>query len=71
MRIDDRSGLPGAELAELTAQIGAFATLAEVLRWGFAAEPPRLIDEVVVQDEYTQDVVLPWKPGRWLVFDST
>jgi hypothetical protein len=46
-------------------------TLEEVVRWGLAQKPPRLIQSVVTQDEYTNDVVLPAADGVVLVYDAT
>jgi hypothetical protein len=46
-------------------------TLEQVIRWGLQHTPPLVIAEVLVQDEYTHDVILPWTQARWLVFDST
>ena len=46
-------------------------TLEEVVRWSLAATPPRLIQSVVVQDEYTHDVVVPGGSGLYLVYDTT
>lgn len=46
-------------------------TLEEVVRWGLAQRPPRLIQGVVTQDEYTQDVILPVAEGVYLVYDTT
>ena len=46
-------------------------TLEEVVRWSLAATPPRLIHSVVVQDEYTHDVVVPGGSGLYLVYDTT
>jgi hypothetical protein len=45
-------------------------TLADVVRFGLAQSPPQTIVDVVVQDEFTHDVVLPWN-GQYLVFDAT
>ncbi len=46
-----------------------FATLADLLAWAL----PRGFEvaEIVVQDEYTHDVVIRWEGGRFLVYDST
>jgi hypothetical protein len=49
-------------------------TMEEVVRWGLAAKPPRVVHSIVVQDEYTHDVVMPWTcEGRevFLVYDTT
>lgn len=64
---------------EVTAEVRAdievlFAgqkTLEDVVRWGLSQRPPRLVESVVVQDEYTHDVVVRHAPGVYLVYDST
>jgi hypothetical protein len=69
--LTDRTAMPKAERAALAARLEALVTLAEVVRFGLAQTPARLIAEVVVQDEFTHDVVLPLSDARWLVFDTT
>lgn len=46
-------------------------TLSEVIAWGLGHTPPLVIAEVIVQDEYTHDVLLPFLDGKWLVYDTT
>ena len=46
-------------------------TLEEVVRWGLCQRPARLIQSVVAQDEYTNDVVLLAADGVYLVYDTT
>ncbi|MBK8257442.1 MAG: hypothetical protein IPK82_32840 [Polyangiaceae bacterium] len=46
-------------------------TLDEVVRWGLAQKPPQLVLDVVVQDEYTHDVVMGHPSGVYLVYDTT
>ena len=58
---------PPAIAAELRGQ----RTLEDVVRWGLARDPPLVVAEVVVQDEYTHDVVMPHPSGVWLVYDTT
>jgi hypothetical protein len=43
-------------------------TLEDVLAWTFANKAELL--EVIVQDEYTHDVIVR-APDQWLVFDTT
>jgi hypothetical protein len=45
-------------------------TLAELLRWAAAQLPRVQIAEIVTQDEYTHDVVLPFG-AAFLSFDTT
>ena len=67
----DRSDLLPQEAAALANELRKLKSLQEVVRWGFALSPPSDVADIVVQDEYTHDVVLPWKNGRFLVFDTT
>jgi hypothetical protein len=46
-------------------------SLQEVVRWAFALKPPRDIADVIVQDEYSHDVVIPWIDNLVLAFDTT
>lgn len=69
MRIDP-STLHGELRAVFDGQLIAFRTLEDVVHWAFALTPPSEVADIVVQDEFTHDVVVPWR-GHWLVFDTT
>jgi hypothetical protein len=63
------------ELAEIEAELSEQQTLADVVRWG-SRQPagrvsPRIITEVVVQDEFTHDVIVPWGERLILVYGTT
>jgi len=32
---------------------------------------PQVVADVIVQDEFTHDVVVPWREGLVLVYDTT
>ena len=51
--------------------VAGLATLADVLAWGRAQAPPAPVAEIVTQDEYTHDVVVPLGPRHYLSFDTT
>jgi hypothetical protein len=46
-------------------------TLEDVVRWGLGSKPAQLVNDVVIQDEYTHDVVIRHPSGVWLVYDCT
>ncbi len=46
-------------------------SLAQVVNWGLSLDPPRMVADVVTQDEYTLDVCLPIDDDLVLVFDTT
>ena len=63
-------GEVSGELAARAAPATRLDTLEDILRFGFAQRPVWELADVVVQDEFTHDVVVPWR-GHWLVFDTT
>ena len=66
-----RASIDPATAESLEALTGMFHTIEEVVRWGLMGKPRRMIEEVVIQDEYTHDVVMPYADGLYLVFDTT
>ena len=71
LRLVNRAALPPAHLSVLEAEVPEQQTLADVVRWLASLEPHALISDVIVMDEYTHDVVVPWKDGLVLVYDTT
>ena len=51
--------------------LAARHTLADVLAWAREQTPPRSVAEIVTQDEYTHDVVVPFDGSHFLAFDAT
>jgi hypothetical protein len=62
---------PPDVVARLAAIAPRFTTLAELLTWGLAQSPPCDIVDIVVQDEYTHDVVVRGPAPTYLCFDTT
>jgi hypothetical protein len=75
MRVRNHAALTITELAEIEVELSELETLADLVRWG-ATQPagrvsPRIITEVVVQDEFTHDVIVPWGDRLILVYGTT
>ncbi len=66
-----RGDVPRAAVGSIETLVAGHTTLEDVVRWGLAQRPARLVEQVVVQDEYTHDVVVPWSEGVYLVYDTT
>ena len=66
-----RGDVPPAVVAAIETITASHATLEDVVRWGLAQRPPHMVERVVVQDEYTHDVVVSWGAGVYLVYDTT
>lgn len=67
----DYAGLYEAQKIDIQTRLALLHSLGDLVAWAFAQKPAYEIAEVVVQDEFTHDVVLPWKDGLTLVFDTT
>ena len=68
--LTNRTGLSSELLAALKTELAGLTILQDVIRWGFAQKPPSDVADVVIQDEFTHDVVLRWR-HLFLVFDTT
>lgn len=75
MLVRNYAGLDAARLAALEGELAGHGGLQDVVRWGLkeasGASHPRVVAEVVVQDEYTHDAVVPWRDSLVLVYDTT
>lgn len=71
MDIDDRVRLEPVEVRALVDELERLGSLHALLHWGLQREPPLVIADVVVQDEFTHDVLMPYRDGLFLVFDTT
>lgn len=74
MKILNHVNLSRNQLAELERELANQKTLGQVLAWA-GAKPkgefiPQTVAEVVTQDEFTHDVVVPYK-NLFLVYDTT
>lgn len=56
---------------DLMREIAPIATLAGVVPWALARNSPAEFVDVVVQDEFTHDVVVRVAPDLFAVFDTT
>lgn len=52
-------------------EISKLQTLEQVFRWAIRQDPPFMPADVVIQDEFTHDVIFRATDGSVLVFDAT
>jgi hypothetical protein len=69
--LHDHLGLNDAEWATLHEIVQGHQGLDDVFSWGRGQRPPILPADVVVQDEFSHDVIVPWAPRLYLVYDTT
>ncbi len=68
------SRLPDTEFFDIATEIDQHGSLRDVLAWA-ATKPrsivhPRIVAEVITQDEFTHDVIVPYT-NVFLVYDTT
>ena len=74
MKITNLADLSENDFAELENELVKHKTLGKVLIWaGLQSKSdflPRTVAEVITQDEFTHDVIIPYK-NLFLVYDTT
>lgn len=74
MKIRNLANLPEKEFAELESELAKHKTLEQVVTWASSQSKsdflPQIVAEVIMQDEFTHDIVVPYK-SVFLVYDTT
>jgi hypothetical protein len=75
MRIVNRANLSAEQLTAVERELAGQQNLNDVMKWALAYPAgvfsPTVIAGLVVQDEYTHDVIVPWRDSLVLVYDTT
>jgi hypothetical protein len=75
MRVLNHANLSRETVANIAEELSAQDNLKDVMAWAFSYSPgtfiTSVVSEVIVQDEFTHDVVVPWRDGLVLVYDTT
>ncbi|HEY6331132.1 MAG TPA: hypothetical protein VI756_17525 [Blastocatellia bacterium] len=75
MKLLNYANVSTTELAQVEAEVSGQRTLEDVLTQGFpqarSTRRPAVVTDVVVQDEFTHDVVVPWLGNLVLVYGTT
>ena len=75
MHVINRNNLSPDAITQIEAEICNQKDLKDVMNWALT-EPtgsfiPQVVADVVIQDEFTHDVIIPWRDGLVLVYDTT
>jgi hypothetical protein len=75
MRFANYTHVAADEVARIETELSGQQNLGDVLTWAGAYRPgtflPTVVSNVVVQDEFTHDVIVPFRDGLVLVYDTT
>jgi hypothetical protein len=75
MEVINHAGLSGEEVRRIGALLGRQKSLKDVIRWA-KGQPagmlrPTVVEDVVIQDEFSHDVIVPWGPNLTLVYETS
>ena len=75
MRVLNHANLSPETVAGIAGELSAQENLRDVMAWALSYPRgtfvPSVVAEVIVQDEFTHDVIVPWRDGLVLVYDTT
>ena len=75
MRLVNQANLSPHAIAEMETQLADQHNLKDVMNWALSHPLgtflPQVVADVIVQDEFTHDVIVPWREGLVLVYDTT
>lgn len=75
MQVLNYANLSPEELRAIESELGGQQNLNDVMKWALAYPAgvfiSKIVANVVVQDEFTHDVIVPWRDGLVLVYDTT
>ena len=75
MRVLNHAKLSSETVADIAKELSGQENLKDVMTWALSAPAgifiPSVVAQVIVQDEFTHDVIVPWRDGLVLVYDTT
>ena len=75
MRVINHANLEAEEIAQLENELSGQQNLNDVMKWALSHPKnifiPSVVSQVIVQDEFTHDVIVPYREGLVLVYDTT
>ncbi len=75
MRVVNHANLPPEQIAQLESELSGQQNLNDVMKWALSHPKgvfiPSVVADVIVQDEFTHDVIIPYRDNLVLVYDTT
>ena len=75
MRVVNRANLSPEQITQIEGELSGQQNLNDVMKWALSHPKgvfiPSVVADVVVQDEFTHDVIIPYRDGLVLVYDTT
>jgi hypothetical protein len=71
IELENRAGLDDEALPDLIRQVSGQRSIRQVVDWLGRHRPPLKMEDMVTQDEFSHDILVPYGNGLYLVYDST
>ncbi len=75
MRVVNHANLSPEQIAQLESELSRQQNLNDVMKWALSHPKgvfiPSVVADVIVQDEFTHDVIIPYRDNLVLVYDTT
>ena len=75
MRVINSANLSDEAVTQIAAELSGQENLQDVMSWAMSSRPgifiPTVVADVIVQDEFTHDVIVPWRDGLVLEYGTT
>jgi hypothetical protein len=75
MRVVNHANISPEEISQLESELSGQQNLNDVMKWALSHPKgmfiPSVVANVIVQDEFTHDVIVPYRDGLVLVYDTT
>ncbi len=69
--IENRADLAPDTFARLAALLVGQRSIKHAIDWLVSHNPPLTLADMLTQDEYSHDFLVPYPGGLWLVYDAT
>ena len=75
MRVVNHANLLPEQIVQIEQELSGQDNLNDVMKWALSQPKgifiPSVVANVIVQDEFTHDVIVPYRNGLVLVYDTT
>ena len=75
MTVTNHTALSAEEFSAIQSELPDHENLQQMITWALADQAGTfcsgVVSQVVVQDEFNHDVVVPWRDGLTLVYETT
>jgi hypothetical protein len=69
--VENRANLGADDFARIVEAVAGQRSMRQAIAWFASQVPPLATADMVTQDEFSHDILVAYRGGLWLVYDST